>query len=271
MADLAIDTALEGGNGRYRARLSPAWKVWGPLGGYIAAIALRAMGRETNLRRPASIHCQFLAFAEFDDAEVEVVTLRRGKRSHAMHVRISQRGNYVFAASGWVVDEGLSGIEHEIVTMPAVLPPSALKSYAELSQNYDEWFPVWHGAIDGKPCRWELEHTPDEAIWRTWMRLTEPTPLDDPFLDAARSLMWMDLMMWNAAAAPHPWPQSHIAPNLDVSAIFHGRSDEDEWLLCDGEAPVAGEGIVGCSGRVWTPGGRLVASGNSCLFCKPAP
>lgn len=269
MADFLADTAVQGGNGRYRARVSAEWKVWGPLGGYVAAIALRAMGRETPLRRPASISVQFLAMAEFADADVEVTTLRRGKRSQALHVRMLQHGEAVLAATGWVVDEGMIGFVHDHAVMPKVPGPTELKSYAELSETYADWYPVWHGAIDGRPTRWDMEAGP--PVWHTWMRLDRTHGLDDPFVDAARSLMWMDLMMWNAASAPYPWPESHIAPNLDVSAIFHAPAAAEEWLLCDADALVADEGIVGCSGRVWTPSGRLVASGNSTLFCKPNP
>jgi acyl-CoA thioesterase II len=271
MGDFAADTALEGAGGRYRARLSPEWKVWGPLGGYVAAIALRAMGEETPLRRPASITCHFLAPGEFEEADVEVTTLRRGKRSQALHVRMSQRGNAFLTATGWVVDTDMSGLAHDLARMPDVPAPGQLRSYAEVADNYQDWYPVWQGSIDGKPTQWDLEQLPGDPFWRTWMRLERTPSLDDPFLDAARSLMWMDLMMWNAATAPHPWPPSHIAPNLDVSAIFHASAATEEWLLCDGEAPVGADGIVGCAGRVWTPAGRLVASGNSCLFCRPNP
>jgi acyl-CoA thioesterase len=148
MGDFAVDTDLEGGDGRYRAHISPEWKVWGPLGGYVAAIALRAMGRETPLRRPASITCQFLAEAKFEDAEVEVTTLRRGRRSHALHVRLSQRGNAFLVASGWVVDADMNGLEHDLARMPDVPAPADLRSYPETADNYADWYPVWHGSIE---------------------------------------------------------------------------------------------------------------------------
>jgi acyl-CoA thioesterase len=272
MGDFAKDTAPVGADGRYRSVLSADWKVWGPLGGYVAAIALRAMGLETNLRRPASISCQFLAMAEFDEVDVEVTTLRRGKRSHALHARMTQRGEPVLAATGWVVDEGMSGLHHDHAAMPRVPPPSRLPSYAERATNYADWYPVWHRSIDGRPVLWEDDPQPGPPVWHTWMRLLHAPLLDDPFLDAARSLMWLDLMMWNAATPPHmPWPLSHIAPNLDVTAIFHHGAAGDEWLLCDADAPVGRDGIIGCNGRVWSPDGQLVASGNSCLFCRPNP
>jgi acyl-CoA thioesterase-2 len=270
MADFAADTRLEGGGGRYRVALSPDWEVWGPLGGYVAAIALRAMGAECPGMRPASVSCQFLAAAAFTETDVEVVTLRAGKRSRALHVRMMQEGRAVHAATGWVVDAQMLGLEHDHAAMPDVPPASALRSYAELADDFADWFPVWHRAIDGRPVGWHDE--PQPPVWRAWMRLLRPVPPADPFLDAARSLMWMDLMMWNAALQPHlPWPVAYVAPNLDVSAIFHAGAAEDEWLLCDSDAPVARGGIVGCSGRVWSPAGRLVASGSSCLFCRPNP
>ena len=54
MADFVADTAVRGGGGRYQAALSADWEVWGPLGGYVAAIALRAIGTECPGMRPAS-------------------------------------------------------------------------------------------------------------------------------------------------------------------------------------------------------------------------
>jgi acyl-CoA thioesterase-2 len=276
MGNFLADTALTGGNGRYRAMISPEWQVWGPLGGYVAAIAMRAIGLETPLRRPASISCQFLSMAAFEEADVEVTTLRKGKKSHALHVRISQKGTPVLAASGWVVEEGMTGFVHDHGSMPKVALPSGLKSYRELADDYDRWYPVWRATLDAKPTEWRdwsKEVIPGPPIWRTWLRLQEPVALDDPFLDAARSLMWMDLMMYNGALQPHVrnGPISHLAPNLDVSAIFLARATDDEWLLCDCWAPVARDGIVGCNGQVWTPSGRLVAAGSSCLFCRPNP
>jgi acyl-CoA thioesterase len=181
----------------------------------------------------------------------------------------------VLAATAWVADDSMPGLDHDFAVMPDVPSAAQLKAYAELATNYQEWYPAWHHAIDGKPVVWEAEEHPEPGppVWHTWMRLLQPTALDDPFLDAARSLMWLDLMMWNAALRPHlPWENlRYIAPNLDVTAVFHDGAANDEWLLCDSRAPVGRGGLLGCDGRVWSPSGRLVASGNACLFCRPNP
>ena len=109
------------------------------------------------------------------------------------------------------------------------------------------------------------------------MRLNETPALHaDLWLDAARTAMCMDLMMWNGGIPPHfssdgPRPLEYLAPNLDLACRFHAAAPDPEWLLCEAHAPVAAGGIVGRHGRVWTPTGALVATGTSTLFCRPNP
>ena len=274
MGDFVADTDVEyrecaeGMGSRYRAVLSPSWDVWGPLGGYLAAIAMRALGAASELPRPASFQCLFLSVASFGEVQLEVVSLRRGRRSQALAVSMAQEGRPILTAWGWTVAAGLPGLEHAHGAMPAVPPPAALRSFSELAEDFGSWSPVWRG-IEGRPHVWSAAPAP--PLWHCWMRLVETPDLSDPFLEAARTLLWLDLMMWNAAARPHlPWPPAYVAPNLDLAANFHAAAPSEEWLLCDAAAPVGRDGLLGCNGRVWSPDGRLVASGTSTLFCRPS-
>ena len=52
--------------------------LWGPAGGYVSAVALRAAGAESRFERPASYACQYLSFARFEEVELRVTTLRAG-------------------------------------------------------------------------------------------------------------------------------------------------------------------------------------------------
>ena len=66
MGDLALDTAVTGDNGDYAIDLSRDWEIWGPNGGYVASIALRAAGAHSRFDRPASIVGHFLGVATFE-------------------------------------------------------------------------------------------------------------------------------------------------------------------------------------------------------------
>ena len=90
MGDLALDTEIEGSDGRYQGRPSDEWAIWGPMGGYIAAFALRAAGAHSGLARPAAFSCHFLSVAAFDTIDIEATTLRASKRAASTRVAISQ-------------------------------------------------------------------------------------------------------------------------------------------------------------------------------------
>ncbi len=273
MGDFEVDTRVErvpDAAGRYRAGLSPEWAVWGPMGGYVAAIALRAMARASALPRPATFSCQFLAVGRFEPVEIEVDTVQSGRRAQALRALVTQGGHALLAASAWMVADDLTGFEHVATEPPDVAGAEALRGFQHLADNYADWYPFWRN-VEGRPLLWGTDPQPHPPHWHCWVRLLSGLPKYDPVLDAARCVLWLDLMMWNAACMPHVWPRRFIAPNLDLTAQFHAPSSEAEWMLCDSRAPTAREGLIGCHGSVWTPDGRLAASGTSQLFCRPNP
>src|SRR5689334_19990842 len=130
MGDLAADTAVEGRDGRYTASLSRDWEIWGPNGGYIAAIALRAAGVHSRFDRPASIVGHFLGVADFATLDIDVTTMRAAKRAESMRVSLSQHGQPVFDALVWAVGD-VHGFEHDRVPMPQKPGPETLPSVRE--------------------------------------------------------------------------------------------------------------------------------------------
>src|SRR5262249_36514301 len=98
-----------------------------------------------------------------------------------------------------------------------------------------------------------------------------PTPcFDDPFLDAARSLILLDTYGYPASWQKYRDDQPP-APNLDTAAWFHRPSPDCEWLLIDEQCVAGDRGLIGISGRVWDTDGRLVASGGAQLVCLDGP
>jgi acyl-CoA thioesterase II len=267
MPHLSEASAVSGTAGRYTATIFPDWFSWSPMGGYVAAIAFRAMAAETAQPVPATFACQFLRAGRAGPVEVAVESVRGGKRSEAMRAVLVQDGKPLLAATAWFVASGMAGFEHAGVAIPEVPDPDALKSFAEHTDDYASWYPIWQN-IEGRPVRWE--YAPGPAIWRTWMKLEEPAP-GDPILDAARTLVWADLQPWNAVQAPHDWPRRWIAPNLDLTVTFHAPACGEEWILCDAESPAAAAGLAGAAGRLWTRSGKLIATSTAQLFCVDNP
>lgn len=271
MPDLLADTRVEpvaGEPGCWRATLSPDWAVWGPNGGYLAAIALRAAMAASRLPRPASFHCHFLATGAFAPVELRVQSLGGGKRAESLRVDMRQDERVLLAAIAWMTDDGLAGFEHDSATPPDVPAPSALRSYAELvGDEYAEWYPIWR-SIEARPVR--FREPPGEPRWHTWVRFTD-TPIADRAADALRQLFWLDLPGWNAMIAAHPWPFRFLAPNLDLGVHFHRFAPEATWMLVDGHAPLATGGLVSGVARLWSEDGRLLATGTSKHVCRPNP
>ena len=175
MANYLADTQVERVEaGRWRAALSPDWAVWGPNGGYVAAIALRAALGESRLARPASFACHFLAVGEFAPVELRVASLGGSKRAESLRVDVVQNGKALLAATVWTVDGGLAGYEHDFAKAPEVAKPAALRGYHELAgDEYAEWYPIWR-SIEGRPLAWN--QPPGEPVWRTWLRFTDTQP-----------------------------------------------------------------------------------------------
>jgi acyl-CoA thioesterase-2 len=274
MGDFEQDTRVEGVAGRYRATLSEDWRIWGPNGGYLAAIALRAVGREAAIQRPASFHGHFLAVARFAEVALEVTPIRVGRRSESFRVRISQDGKEIFEGLVRTAAPG-PGLEHDVAAMPEVAAPETLRNAAEIARDLGlalrTHFPFWEN-LESRPLDAERFAGPDRPRpprWREWYRFRPRETFDDPFTDAGRYLLLIDTLTWPAAVQPHEPDPPYTAPNLDVTAWFHRAAPEAAWLLADHVSEVAEGGLMGTTARIWDPRGRLLASGGAQLFCVP--
>jgi acyl-CoA thioesterase II len=282
MGNFDTDTHVTGSAGRYEAKLSEDWRVWGPAGGYVAAIAMRAAGMEAQIKRPASFSGHFLRMGEFREVELEVTPLHAGRRSESIHVVMRQGGRALFQGILRTAVAG-EGLEHNEAEMPAMPEPSGLKTWPEiLPPDVAERgppYPFWNNvearisdperALDESEREQQgLPHLARSAEWREWYRFVPQATFDDPFVDAGRLLLLMDVLAWPAAAQPHPRSKFQ-APNLDVVCWFHEPANGSEFLLADYEAPVARDGLMNARGRVWSEDGRLLAAGGAQLLCVP--
>ena len=271
MGDLGTDTAVEAlGDGRFRATLSSDWEIWGPMGGYVAACALRAAGAAADGRMPAAFSCHYLGVAAFEAVDITVETRKAGRTASSQRVEMTQAGRPILDAMVWSVAE-TDGLEHDEVVPPDVPPPDDLPRIQDLlPADAEPPFAFWRN-LDAKPLDFEVDWPPDgprPARWQEWLRFLPTATFEDPWTDAARAVILVDLPSWPSAHRPHAWQQPpFMAPTLDLNVAFHRPTGGEEWLLCDGAAPLSTGGLFGWTARVWSPGGRLHASGGGqCLY-----
>lgn len=274
MGDLGHDTEVEGADGRYQATLQPAWEIWGPMGGYAAGVALRAAGAHCGRARPASMTCHFVGGVGSGPVEIEVETVRDTRVATSCSVTVRQGDRTGYRALVWGVDD-LDGLEHHTERRPPHSPPpDELPSVEDrLADRGDVAppHPFWTN-LDARPLNWvdNWEHrTPGEPVSEAWYRFVPCERLDDPWVDAVRSLILIDLDSWSATLAAHSYGVPYFAPTIDLTAQFVGDARAEPWLRAWAEAPVAAHGLVAHRGEVWTPSGRLVATGGSTLMSRP--
>ena len=83
------------------------------------------------------------------------------------------------------------------------------------------WIEDWDNRSAGEPHQ------------QNWYRFIDGETFDDPWLDACRSLVVLDIDSWASATRAH-------------------------------------DGLVAHAGTIWTPDEHLVATGGSTLLCRPA-
>ena len=274
MGDFEKDTRVEGGGGTYTATPSEDWRIWGPMGGYIASIAMRASAAEANGLLPASFSCQFFNAAKFEPVDIDVRVRRASKRTAAIATTITQEGAPILDAQVWFAAEVHDIVSHDHARMHRHGHPDDHKLISEYALDEPPPFPFWNN-FDGKPIDWIedwMSYPGGEPEWAEWLKFLPRSTFDDPVVEACRLLVLGDIPSYPSATRAHPGgPRSWVAPNLDLAVQFHRLANLGEWLLTSGFSPIAERGLVGFRSEVWTADGVLAASGAGQLLARSVP
>jgi acyl-CoA thioesterase len=121
MGQFAEETAVERiGEGRWRGTLCRGWRIGEALnGGYLLAVAGRALSEALPHKDPLSVNAFYLAPARLGPVECEVELLREGGNTSQAHARLSQEGELKVVVSAAFTDlERLRGPDWTVVTPP---------------------------------------------------------------------------------------------------------------------------------------------------------
>lgn len=260
--DLATATTLEGSDGQFGIDLSDNWQLWGPSGGYLSAIALRAAGEIAELERPASFYCHFVRAPKFGPAEVTATMIRPGRRAESIAVELHQEGKLMLTALVRTTAP-TEGFVHQVDVAPEVNRPEEVPEFrwdGDGADLYTYWNNFERRAVSG---RWGVDGDP--PIQREWVKSIPVARFENPFIDAARPLMALDTYGYIATNRKY-FKERFISPNLDTSAWFHDIKAQTDWLLIDHASPIARDGVIAVDGRVWSADGVLVATGAAQLI-----
>jgi acyl-CoA thioesterase len=179
----------------------------------------------------------------------------------------------------WGLDPGGVALAHDIAPAPDVPPHTGLPSRDERIAAIPDDQPrppavPFFDNLDQHPVRWSdvwPPPGPGEPRGEWWVRFRPTSRFTDPWVDACRQLIPIDTMGWPAASMAHAHidPPQAVAVTIDLSVRFH-RVADDEWLLVEAESPIAADGLVGATARVWDRSGALLASGGQTMLCRPA-
>ena len=262
MAGLQHDTALKG-EGPYEASLSPDWELWGPNGGYLSAIALRAAGRAApSEHRPVSYTCHYLSNGAFAPTDVTVEPLREGRQAWCQAVSLRQGARNLLQAQVWTTS-GTGGPTAEPATPPQAPLPDSLEQLPEADPQ-----------LPGGRFRNNFDRRPvlsDPAFLRQgrflqWFRFRDYDGAADPFLDASRFLLLIDTMVLPAHVHGQGGRIDYQAMTLSMAAAIHEPAFDADWLLVESCSNRAAGGAIYGEVRVWTADQRLVASGSSVML-----
>lgn len=260
--------------GVWSAVLHEDWSLWGPSGGFLSALALRAAGEMSVHGRPISFACQFLNRAVFEPVQIKVQSLKQGKRTEALRVDMFQHDRLIMTAQVWTGVESSPGMEHDYTSVSALPDPDTLERYEDIYP--DEPPHPFLQRLGHRPIN-PLPHTGDtpasEPELFGFYRLSPTARHSDPFVDAARIFVLIDTNAWLATYPAHPTATGSpwIAPNLDFYYRFHRSSTSDDWLHLKTRADLAADGLIAAEGEIRNRKGQLIARGVSQMICYARP
>ena len=121
------DTAVERiGDDRYRGRIDPGWAVIdgaAPNGGYVMALAARAMRDPVPHPDPVTVTAHYLAPPEPGEVTVDVEVLRTGRRHSTVAASLRQGDREVARLLGTFGDLSAASGPTRVDRQPPALPP----------------------------------------------------------------------------------------------------------------------------------------------------
>jgi acyl-CoA thioesterase len=260
------------GDGRYGALVDPGWGApMGPNGGYLAAIAVRALEAELDPagdRRLRSLTCHFAKRPAEAPIDLDVELVRTGRRMTFSRLSARQEGDEVLTALAAFAVPGLPEVAAWSPPPPDVEPPppeggdwAAWDDRMPALMRRVRIAPRIGGTLfSGRP----LEPGEGPATGG-WIELAEQRGVDTAFVALCTDVWW--------PPALEPLTEPAGAPTVDLT--IHFRADlppgglPDQPLLGRFTTSAAAGGFVEEDGVVFAADGTLLAHSRQLALFVP--
>ncbi len=250
-------------DGHYDAAVAEGWDIAGNTnGGYLLAIAARAVTDATGHPDPVTITAHYLAAAHAGAATVDVDVVRTGRRHATGTFRLASAAGLHLVGVATTTDLGAASGPLLVDARPPDLPPP---DECPRSEPGDPLPPPFVGQVE---MRLHPEDIPfrsgdgsGNARMRGWFRL-----LDDESLDTLALVLVVDAFPPTSfnVNLPIGW-----TPTIELTAHVRHRPVPG-WLACAFVTRNIAGGYLETDGEIWDASGSLVAQSRQ-LQLVPAP
>jgi acyl-CoA thioesterase len=251
------------GPATYEATIPEAWNLRPlPQGGFVTAIALRAMGAtlghpEQTLR---TLHTAYIAQVGDGPVTVTVEELRRGRSMSHLRAETTgpdqQRGHATTAAFG---------SSRRGFTFSDLSPPTAVTAPGECRSFRDPLpagvtplppMPFWTERVEGRVVSghppWE-SYVPAGAERVLWYRFDDPPFRPDGTMDPLALVVLADTMPGAVDERLGPGRRNWFAPSIDLTVHLLDEC-RSPWVLAHNRARWAGDGYASADMALWDCG-----------------
>jgi len=241
------------GAATYKGEIAPNWDIAGNAnGGYLLALAARAMAETVERPHPVSVTCHYLAPAKRGPVTVDTTVVRAGRRFATVQARVSA-DKPLAQLLGMFGDMSLADEPNLLATAVPPLPP--VEDCVKIEAGEPGGFPP--DILRNIDARIHPEDTgaygegaSGKAQIRGWFRLPNDQPLDTYTL-----LLAVDAFAPTSfnTGLPVGW-----TPTLELTAHIRGLP-EPGWLRCFFSTRFITGGFLEEDGEIWDSSNRLVA------------
>jgi len=245
------DTALAEKESRiFDGTVSGNWLVNGnPNGGYLMAIAARAMLLHADRRSTPIVTANYIARSAPGPVQVRVEEISRSKQFNRFEARMFQDGKETIRALGTFADEKIDCRVERYETRAPGMPPvedcvrvPALPKFTLLDNLDMRLDPACAGWMQGKLA--------DRSEQRGWIRFTQERPFDLPGIFLAADALPPAVFVSQGIAA---W-----VPTIELTVNIRNLP-QTEWLRCALRTRFITCGLLEADGEVWDGEGNLIA------------